>query len=640
MNRKDRRAARSKDAPGRGSAGAAAVRALLEQGMAQHRSGNLTAAAATYGRILARDRDNAAALNLLGLTHYQRGDARTALAHIERAVASAPGDPACRNSLAMVLCELGRDADAVGQFREAMALDPGYAEPCVNLGRFFRTLGRGDEAVAAFEEALRRAPDSAEAHVALALALDDAGRADAAETHFRRAASLDPAMAHDRYETGRRALDANDLAAAIDALRAATALDPRPGDARRRLGAALRRANRPGDAVAAVCAALRLDPRDAAAWLLLAAAHKDLREIEAALAAAREALRLDPGSADAHDQLGAILLRRGSFAEAIEAFDRAMALDPGHRFASANRAFVHLGEGRFAAGWRDYRGRASILRVRDRLFQDRLPDDLSGKRVLLMRDQGLGDEIFFLRFAGALKARGATVAYRGDGRLRTMLERAGAIDAFVDETTPGDLPARDWLVSVGDLPWVSGFDRREDIPPPLPIPVDATRAAEAARALADFGPPPYIGVTWRAGVQEFNTLSKQAPPEALADALKDAPGSVVAVQRDPAPGELDRFADRLGRPVRDMTALNGDLEGMLGLLGALDDYVCVSNTNTHLRASAGRASRVLVPFPPEYRWMNRGSESPWFPGARLYRETCEDGWTPALAALAADLAHG
>jgi hypothetical protein len=76
---------------------------------------------------------------------------------------------------------------------------------------------------------------------------------------------------------------------------------------------------------------------------------------------------------------------------------------------------------------------------------------------------------------------------------------------------------------------------------------------------------------------------------------------------------------------------------MLAALEVLDEHVCVSNTNVHLRAGLGRASRVLVPYPPEFRWMNAGAESPWFPGSPVYRETAEDGWAPALAALARDL---
>ena len=111
-----------------------------------------------------------------------------------------------------------------------------------------------------------------------------------------------------------------------------------------------------------------------------------------------------------------------------------------------------------------------------------------------------------------------------------------------------------------------------------------------------------------------------------------------SVQRQPAAGELAAFAAALGRPAADLSPLNDDLEAMLALCGELDDLVCVSNTNVHLRAALGRTSRVLVPAPPEFRWMTEGGESPWFPGTRVYRQASDGDWDAALCALTRDLA--
>ena len=80
--------------------------------------------------------------------------------------------------------------------------------------------------------------------------------------------------------------------------------------------------------------------------------------------------------------------------------------------------------------------------------------DLEGSVVTVIADQGLGDEIFFLRFVPALRARGATVHYRPDPRLSDMLERAHAVDNIVAPTAP---IRGDFVVAVGDLPWLLGM---------------------------------------------------------------------------------------------------------------------------------------------------------------------------------------
>jgi hypothetical protein len=102
---------------------------------------------------------------------------------------------------------------------------------------------------------------------------------------------------------------------------------------------------------------------------------------------------------------------------------------------------------------------------------------------------------------------------------------------------------------------------------------------------------------------------------------------------------VNAFREATGRPVFDASAMNDDLDDALALLDVLDDYVGVSNTNVHLRAALGKPGKVLVPFPPEWRWLPAGAESPWFPGFKIYRQTPQRSWDAALAALARDLPH-
>ncbi len=69
---------------------------------------------------------------------------------------------------------------------------------------------------------------------------------------------------------------------------------------------------------------------------------------------------------------------------------------------------------------------------------------------------------------------------------------------------------------------------------------------------------------------------------------------------------------------------------MLALLALVDEYVGVSNANTHLRAGLGGSMQVLVPHPPEWRW-GVAAEA-WFPTMRAYRQPA-GGWAPVLKAL-------
>jgi hypothetical protein len=89
--------------------------------------------------------------------------------------------------------------------------------------------------------------------------------------------------------------------------------------------------------------------------------------------------------------------------------------------------------------------------------------------------------------------------------------------------------------------------------------------------------------------------------------------------------------------VHDFTSVNADLEDALALLAQVDDYVGVSSTLVHLRAGVDRAARIVVPFPYEWRWMESGDASPWFPRATVYRQDTRGDWSSALSNLSRDL---
>ena len=356
-----------------------------------------------------------------------------------------------------------------------------------------------------------------------------------------------------------------------------------------------------------------------------------------ALAEFERAVALDPHCADTIANHGHALRQSGQIDAAIDMYERALSDDPGNPEANFGASVAHLSRGNFEEGWRYYQHRESMRAGRGDFHRTPLPQELAGKRVLVVWDQGLGDELFFLRFLPELRERMAWVAYCPDARLADMLDRANIAHRVIRREE--DLESYDLKVSVADLPHLLGMDDGATPPRAFFIPPQADREARMKKALLRFGPPPYIGVTWRAGTPDRKRLLfKEAPIDGIAAAVRDLNATVIVIQRKPKAGEIDSLAAAIGRQAHDMSALNDDLEDMLALLRCVDEYVCVSNTNVHLRACLGKPNRVLVPSPPEFRWMAEGRESPWFPESPIYRQDIDGDWSAAFDRLKTDLA--
>ena len=305
-----------------------------------------------------------------------------------------------------------------------------------------------------------------------------------------------------------------------------------------------------------------------------------------------------------------------------------------------NLATFHLGIGRWEEGWRDFYAR---LPRQLRRRAPRLADRLEGRRVLLRDEMGLGDVLFFLRFVPELKARGAKPTLECPPALAPLLSGNELLDALVPVGQAGQA-AYDDSLWVGELPAALGAGAT---PPSIALRADPARRQQIAERLREAGPPPYLALGWRAGTdtlrrQEYgsplpNALSKEVGTAALGEAVRGWRGTLVAVQRNPYPGDLDQISAAAGAKAHDFCATNANLVDMLALLDVVDEYVTVSNTNVHLRAALGKAARILVPRFPEWRWMYDAEASPWFPGFAVYRQPVSYDWSAPLARLRGDL---
>ncbi len=418
------------------------------------------------------------------------------------------------------------------------------------------------------------------------------------------------------------------LTEALESYDRALAIRPRDPKSLSNRGNALRGLGRPEEAIASYDSALAMAPDYTDAFANKANTLQDLNRFLEALACYDRALAIDPNHVAAHHWRGNALHNMSRFREALASYDLSLSLNPDLTEARANRAFTRLLLGDFMGGWQDYLYRESVRQMRPIPPALPLPVDLRDSRVLVLREQGLGDELFYLRFAAPLKARGATILIRASESLAGMISRSGAADhVFSNDEKPSGIPH---TVAAGDLPYLLGMASAADIPPPLALtPLPDAQAAMANR-LAALGPAPYIGVTWRA-------LRQEVPRQELASALAPVPGTLLALQHLPEQGEVENFAREAGRPVHDFSALNESLEDMLALLSIIDEYVCVSSTNVLLRAGIRKTSRVLVSCPADFHWMAEDQQSPWFPGTSIYRQDQSGDWGRALAALKADL---
>lgn len=637
-----------------------------------YRRGDYEAALAHVDNAIALDGQRAEFFNTLGCIYKDTKRYDEAVASFTRSLELQPRYPSAAFNFALAIYEQGNKQHTIGALEQVLAIAPRHVGALSLLGDIYAGIGKLDQAARCYRDVIAAAPDDRSAPIRLGELLLSQSRYAEAESLLKTQLGHDPHNVTLLLLHGNALMQMNAPARAIETFDRLLALEPAHAAALNNRGIALAATGDLDGAILSLQQARDIDPAWADPYSNLARILNNQHRYDEAAELCRKAIALKPTFAEAHINLSMTLFNSGDyrgaedsarralelknqhpiawynlgnaqqgqakFTEAEHAFRQCLSLAPENADAVFNLAIVELALGKYATGWRNYFRRPRFLETKVSLTPITPGMNLSGKRILIVKSQGIGDELFFLRFVPQIKAQGAWIAYHSNQKIASILARSPAIGLIIED----EKITVDYTFAVDDLPLLVDMDRHEKIPAPLTLTPVPKLVDEQRNALAALGPPPYFALTWRAGKNEilghkYRFLTKEIHLEQLASVLRMLPGTLLALQRNPHPNEIERLAQLVGRPIHDLSPLNEDLERMLALLVLISDYIGVSNTNMHLLAGLYKTARVLVPCPPDWRWMAEGDASPWFPGFSVYRQASDGDWSSALTRLSRDL---
>lgn len=489
-------------------------------------------------------------------------------------------------------------------------------------------LGLSQDALRDFDEAIAHAPNWADAYANRALALSVVGRLDDAVRSAERALALDPRHVDALCNLSRARWLQGDAQAALSAAERALSLDPRSTDALLNRSNALQALGDTDQSEATLRQALALAPTDARVLSNYGYVMSSQGRWTDALEYFDKALTHDATRAEALVGRCSPMLQLGRVKEAITTATEAQKIAPNYASAHFLESLGRLLLGDFELGWAKYEHRPFIPRGVEGVGD--VPrwtgqQDLNGKTVLVYGEQGFGDAIQFIRYAKLLAARGARTIVRVRTPLLRLLERVEGVDAVVDETDPP--LSRDYDCPLMSLPFA--FETRaHTIPANVPyIALDQAKHEFWRTRVAD-DKGLRVGLAWAGSAQNPNDARRSIPFEQIA-ALLDVPN-------------IDFQSVQFDAPVWDprMAPLDPgvlDFDDMAALIANLDLVITVDTSVAHLAGALAKPVWILLPFAPDWRWMLTREDSPWYPTARLFRQSRAGDWDEVIARVAAAL---
>ena len=338
-----------------------------------------------------------------------------------------------------------------------------------------------------------------------------------------------------------------------------------------------------------------------------------------------QALTQDRNSASAFNNYGNVLRELGDPLGAIPFLQRSIQLAPEHPTAQFNLAVAYLLAGDYTRGWQQYETRWNYEHLAGTLPNYSQPrwtgQDIKDKTVLVLGEQGHGDNIQFIRFIGDITSRGANVILVMNDSLRPLFV-GPSIPTIISFGDP--VPEFDYWIPIMSIPTVIGSTVDNLASVQYYLTADATLQRQWQEIL---GPKRRlrVGFCWSGRRDTWINRHKGMSLDVMLELIRRNPGyEWINLQCD-STAEEEAELTKVG-----VSAYPGAIRTFAdsaALIMHMDVVLSVDTAVAHLAGALGRPVWVMLSqYALDWRWLLDRDSSPWYTTATLFRQPAMGDW--------------
>ena len=358
---------------------------------------------------------------------------------------------------------------------------------------------------------------------------------------------------------------------------------------------------------------------------------------EEAIEKFQRAIELDGHFSPAYSNLGAVYKAQGNWDFAIENYRRAIDLNPKSAEAQNNLGRLLLLQQNFGEAFDLLEHRWNTQKIFGAPYDGTRPS-WSGQethRVLVWKEQGIGDEVMFGALIWDLWLQVAGVIVECDERLLGIYERSFPKEIrFVSSRTELSDTEYDSQIAIGSLP---KFFRRSR---------DSFKKTRTQWLIAnDQGVARFrhtiksdkklIGISWSTASQKNNAGARNIRLSELIDGIGQEDYTFVNLQYGDITEEIRQHNLSRGAEIIKQIPINlfTDVNQLADLVATCDVVVSIDNFTVHLAGALGIETHVLLPKLPDERWGLIDQKSCWYRSVHLHRQSSSGDWKSCLGTI-------
>jgi len=525
------------------------------------------------------------------------------------------------NNLAVAYKRMGRLQEAEAIISKGISTNPDYSSFYSNLSSIYKLQNRVKESLLALQKAISLGGGLLDYLSIIEIYKNQKALKNALETAAKAVTNFP-----DEYEAhlalGNLFTHIKAFDKALPPYLKAIELAPQKTQAYNNIGVAYKELGENEKAFAAYQKVLQINPNDPAVHNNLGNLLRNMDDMDAAVRHLMRSIELNPTYADAYSNIGAVYKESKNYEAAIPYYKKALELNPEHTNANFDMSLIELMAANYESGWQRYEHRLKMGELISKTYRYKTPmwqgEELVGKTIILQNEQGFGDNIMFVRYVRKFLKLGAKVILRTRPELVKLFESIDGLTQVCSEDD-AEIPQHDFYLPL--LSCALRFDTTIDnIPTDFPYLFPAKERIEIGLDDSKTN----IGIVWSSSRTNKDFKNKYIGIKNYAELLKIKGTKWFSLQAGDDASQIKEAG--LDGEIVDLSNLLTDFATTAAIIDSLDIVITTDTSVAHLCGAMNKKAWVLTPKPADWRWMQEGDSTPWYPSLKIFRQEESGEW--------------
>lgn len=618
-------------------------------------NGNFVQARKLVDRLCKKFKNNPEAWFISGMVCTNQNDLQRAILSFKRSIALAPGMPVTYLNLGIALRVKGQLNESFEALKKSVELQPDLMNAYRELGIVSNALDHYDDAVKYITRTIDYAPNDPMAWISLGNIHEQNSNYVDAEACYQKALDVDAKSVAACVNLCNMLKAQQKVTEALSYYKRFLSKYPDCIDIIYNLALLYQSEGFLSDAESYYRKAIAVDALHTASNNNLGLVLLLQDKFDDAIHVFKALIKSNPKNFDARRNLALVYREMNELSLAEEQFNQILKVDKDNVVAWQEISLVLLQSADFSKGWKAYEWRlkdnAGYLSFLPYPVWDGV--DATDRSILLIPEQGVGDEIMFASCVNDLVKVAKHVVLVCDDRLVPLFKRSFAGVTIVGQSKENNISinATDFIEK---LPEIDAQLSSASLPMVFRNTIEEFKSAAAGYLVADelaveiwrerfkaVGSKLNVGISWRGGHVTNTQLKRSIGLEHWGEIFKLQNVQFVNLQYGECKSELQNVTDLFGVKVHewDVSQPLIDMDDFAAKINALDLVISIDNSTVHLAGSLGVDTWLLQPYSPDWRWLPEQTGSYWYSSIKQYRQNNPGKWESVLKRVAADLSE-